>query len=92
MTDMDKLVDDLVTERPLVGEPGAPAVVQVLVRVHPDTKDRWKTAADLSGKTLSDFIRDAVDAVAAPIIDCQHTNRQVYPWSVLCLDCGQRLK
>lgn len=93
MTDMDKMVDDLLAETPnLATEPGAPAVVQVLVRVHPDTKERWKAAADLSGKTLSDFIRDAVDAVADPIIDCPHANRQVYPWSVICLDCGTRLK
>jgi hypothetical protein len=90
---MDKLVDDLLTEESnLRSEPGSPAVVQVLVRVHPDTKERWKTAADLSGKTLSDFIRDAVDAHADPIIDCPHPNRQVYPWSVLCLDCGTRIK
>lgn len=73
-------------------EPGAPATAQVLIRVHPETKERWKTAAEVAGKTMSDFIRDAVDAATTPLLECQHKNLQSYPWSVICLDCGKRFK
>lgn len=66
--------------------------VQVIVRVPAATRDRWKEAAEKSGVSMSEFVRAATDDRAAPILDCPHRSRRVYPWAQFCNDCGARLK
>lgn len=65
--------------------------VQVIVRVPAATRDRWKEAAEKSGVSMSEFVRASTDDRAAPILDCQHRSRRVYPWAQFCNDCGARL-
>lgn len=73
--------------------PGAPADKQVIVRVTEEMRDYWKAAAEASGISLSEFIRDLVQEAAAQVLDCAHPREMLrtYPWSTVCLKCGQRL-
>lgn len=75
---------------PTGAEPGE-GTVQVIVRVPARTRDRWKDAAERSGVSMSEFVRNAADDRAAPILDCPHRSRRVYPWAQFCNDCGARL-
>jgi hypothetical protein len=67
---------------------------QVLIRATPTSHQRWKEAAELTGVTMSEFIRDAVDAAAAELLDCPHDvqYRRWYPWAEVCLKCGNPLR
>lgn len=73
--------------------PGDPADKQVIVRVTAEMRDFWKAAAQASGVTLSEFIRDLVQTGASDVLECQHPQEALrqYPWSTVCLKCGQRL-
>jgi predicted HicB family RNase H-like nuclease len=75
-------------------EPGNPATTQVLIRCTPHDRDRWKQAAENRGLTLSDFIRQCLNAEAANTLDCNHplNQRRYYPWAEFCLECGLRLR
>lgn len=76
------------------GKPGAPASAQVLIRTNEVTRDRWKEAAAITGKSLSDFIRDLVTAAADEIIDCPHPS-QYRRWNLraeYCTKCGLKLR
>ena len=75
---------------PTGAEPGE-GTVQVIVRVTARTRDRWKEAAEKSGVSMSEFVRAATDDRAAPILDCPHSSRRVYPWAQFCNTCGARL-
>lgn len=75
-------------------DPGEPAGRQVLIRASAADHDRWKEAAAKQGVTLSEFIRDCLNARAKDLLDCPHplNERRWYPWSEMCLACGQRLR
>jgi len=75
------------------GQAGDPASRQVLIRANPADHDRWKAAASKLGVSLSEFIRDALNARSSELLDCQHpvNQRRFYPWAEICLACGDRL-
>lgn len=75
-------------------EPGDPAQRQVLIRATASDHDRWKQAAASQGVSLSEFIRDCLNARTKELLDCQHPigMRKVYPWSETCMACGERLR
>lgn len=75
-------------------EPGNPATSQVLIRCMREDRERWKAAAENRGLTLSDFIRQCLNAEASNILDCSHpvNMRRYYPWAEFCLECGLRLR
>lgn len=56
-------------------------------------REYWKTAAEKSGVSLSEFVRDLVQAGAEDVLECPHPveQRKSYPWSEVCLKCGTRL-
>lgn len=74
-------------------EGSAPLTAQTLIRNTADEKDRWKAAAEKHGKTMTDFIRDTLNAAAREVLECQHPleYRKTYPWSSTCTRCGERL-
>lgn len=65
---------------------------QVIVRAPEESHQRWKDAAARRGLSMSEFVRQAADAEAAQVLDCPHDRVQEYPWSAVCLRCGQRLR
>lgn len=69
---------------------GATATKQVLIRVSEEDHERWKTAADRDGSTLSDFLRKAANNAASEVLDCKHPIqfRKAYPWVEKCVQCG----
>lgn len=73
---------------------GEPASKQVLIRANEVDHERWKEAALKEGVSLSEFIRDCLNNRAKDILDCSHplNQRRYYPWSEMCLACGQRLR
>lgn len=75
-------------------KPGEPASKQVLIRANEVDHERWKRAAEARGVSLSEFIRDCLNDRASELLDCQHplNQRRYYPWSEMCLACGQRLR
>lgn len=75
-------------------EPGDPAQRQVLIRATTSDHERWKQAAASQGVSLSEFIRDCLNARAREVLDCQHPlhMRKIYPWSETCMACGERLR
>lgn len=74
--------------------PGEPADKQVVIRITQSMKDYWVRAAEANGVSLSEFIREAVQASSRDVLECDHPAgfRQVYPWSETCLQCGTRLR
>lgn len=75
-------------------EPGSPATAQVLIRTTYEDRERWKTAAERHGLTMSDFLRTVINEAVSNTLDCNHpTNmRRWYPWAEFCLACGMRLR
>lgn len=73
---------------------GDPANKQVLIRASSADHERWKLAAAKQGVSLSEFIRDCLNAKSSELLDCQHplTHRLSYPWAEICKACGQRLR
>ena len=93
---MDKVVEstDLTITPDTGSEPGRPASAQVLIRTTEAERDRWKLAAEASGKSLTEFARELLSGAAAEVLDCQHplNQRRYYPWAEFCLRCGIRLR
>lgn len=73
---------------------GDPANRQVLIRANSADHERWKEAAAKNGVSLSEFIRDCLNAKSSEVLDCQHppTHRLSYPWAEICTACGLRLR
>jgi len=73
---------------------GEPAQAQVIVRTTNEERERWKDAATKAGLSMSEWIRSMCTKEAMEVLECQHRQEDllVYPWSVTCLKCGQRLK
>jgi len=74
--------------------PGEPAQKQVLVRASESDHAKWKEAAEKSGVSMAEFIRDAVNAAAKSSLECEHPVelRKNYPWSEFCLKCNSRIR
>lgn len=66
---------------------------QVLIRVSEKDRQRWKQASEMSGKTLSSWIRDILNQEANNLLDCPHPLNEVkyYPWAQICTRCGLRI-
>lgn len=75
-----------------LGEDG-PSNKQIIVRTTDSDHERWKLAAHKEGKSLSQFIRDAVNSRVIDVLDCSHPieSRRYYPWAEFCLRCNARL-
>jgi predicted DNA-binding protein len=71
-----------------------PADKNILVRLTNKDRERWKEASEKMGVTMSQMIRDTVNAKVTEIIDCSHpvNMRRYYPWSEFCLKCQHRLR
>lgn len=91
---MDKIAETLNPTISKPGKKGSPAQAQILVRVTTETRDRWKQAAEHTGKPVSDFIRDLVNGAANEILECSHpTNmRRTNIRHEYCLKCGKQLR
>jgi len=91
---VDKIAETMdMTVSTLVGDDG-PTTKQVIVRTTDDDHERWKRASQRDGKSMSQFIREAVNARVSDILDCQHpiNMRRYYPWAEFCLKCNSRLR
>jgi predicted HicB family RNase H-like nuclease len=91
---VDKVAETLdMTVSQVIGDDG-PSTKQIIVRTTDVDHERWKAAAQKSGKSMSQFIRDAVNSRVSETLDCQHpTNmRRYYPWAEFCLKCNTRLR
>lgn len=94
-TAMDKLAETLKPTLPnTIGTPDKPAQKQVLIRTTEQDHTRWKQAAEHTGQTLSDYIRNITNEHTKNILDCPHPpqQRRWYPWAEFCTQCGQRLR
>lgn len=92
---MDKVAETLEpTISHLAKEDDGPAPATVLIRTNEYDKERWKQAADKIDMSLSQFIRETLNARVVDLLDCSHpTNmRRWYPWSEFCLKCETRLR
>ena len=78
---------------PMVNDDGGTADKQVLIRTTDKQRDYWKRASDMSGETLSSWIRNALDAAAVALLECSHpvNMTKFYPWATICTKCGKRL-
>lgn len=91
---VDKIAETMdMTMSQVVGDDG-PTTKQVIVRTTDDDHERWKRASQRDGKSMSQFIREAVNNRVAEILDCQHpmNMRRFYPWAEFCLKCNSRLR
>jgi predicted DNA binding CopG/RHH family protein len=92
---VDKMAETLTpTVSPISQEDDGPADKQVLIRTTEPERERWKQAASKEGISLSQFIRDTLNARAKELIDCLHPIefRRWYPWAEFCLKCDSRLR
>jgi len=93
---MNKVAEDIKPTRPANTNTadGETTNKQVLIRATELDQSRWKAAAAKKDISMSEFIRNACNAAAAELLDCQHPEhmRRTYPWSDTCLKCGTRLK
>ena len=80
------------TRKSSAGKDGEPAAKQVLLRASELDHKRWKEAADKRGVSMSEFIRDAVNAAAKGLLECPHPSnmKRFYPWATTCLQCGEK--
>ena len=73
---------------------GSPASKQVLIRANEGDHSRWKEAAEKSGVSLSEFIRDAVNAATKDLLECSHP-LEYRRWNLRaerCLKCGAKIR
>jgi len=92
---MDKVAETLTpTVSTINKEDDGPADKQVLIRTTEPERDRWRKAAEKEGISLSQFIRDLLNARARELLECSHPidQRRWYPWSEFCLKCNTRLR
>lgn len=91
---VDKVASSMdMTVSNAVGDDG-PSTKQIIVRASDIDHERWKQAAHAVGKSMSQFIRDNINAAVSDIIDCTHpqSQRKTYPWAEFCLKCNTRLR
>ena len=81
------------TRKPKTGATeGEPAPKQVLLRATEKDHLTWKAAAEKRGVSMSEFIRDAVNAASKELLECSHPSnmKRFYPWATTCLQCGEK--
>lgn len=84
----------LVRQSNIGSKPGSPASKQVLIRATEEDHARWKLAAEKTGITLSEFIRDAVNGAALDLLECSHP-LEYRRWNLRsekCLKCGEKIR
>lgn len=97
---MDKVADSMrdrdmtVAPRAREDDDTTPASKQVLIRATDAEHERWKRAASVQGVSMSQMVRDLVNAHCTDVLDCSHpTNmRRYYPWAEFCMKCNLRLR
>ena len=92
---MDKVIDaEGVAISAELDADNGPAGKQILIRIPEKDRERWKQASDITGQTMSQFIRNVVNKEVEGVLDCRHpiNRRRYYPWAEFCLDCGVRLR
>ena len=75
-------------------KPGSPASKQVLIRATEEDHARWKEAAEKSGITLSEYIRDVLNGAAKEDLDCIHP-LEYRRWNLRtekCMKCGAKIR
>lgn len=104
--DMDNDMDNLVAAMNRVAETldpvisqsitddDGPANKQILIRATEADHERWKRAAEKTGYSLSQFIRETMNVRVTEILDCSHplNMRKKYPWAEFCSKCNARLR
>lgn len=73
---------------------GSPATKQVLIRATDEDHLRWKEAAEKSGVTLSEYIRDVLNGASKEDLDCIHP-LEYRRWNLRtekCLKCGAKIR
>lgn len=93
---MDRVAETVVpTRKSNTGaKKGETAQSQILIRATTEDHELIKRAAAYMGVSMSEFIRNTAVDKAREMIECQHpmSHRKSYPWSEMCLKCGQRLR
>lgn len=92
---MNKVAEGLepTIARGTANENGNPSDKQVLIRTTDSERNRWKEASTHEQISLSAWIRNALNAEAKRILECDHPMNMMrfYPWAKICTKCGQRL-
>jgi predicted HicB family RNase H-like nuclease len=92
---MNKVAETLTpTISPVAKEDDRPISDQVLIRCFEEEKQSWKEAAQLEGKSMSEWIRNILNNESFKKLVCQHPfeYRRVLPWSERCTKCNKRLR
>lgn len=81
------------TVSPIEKNEDGPAGTSVLIRTTEENRERWRKAAEISGQTMSSWIRDILNARATELLECQHplNMMKLYPWAKICTKCNTRL-
>lgn len=81
------------TVSPMEKNEDGPAGTSVLIRTTDENRERWRKAAEISGQTMSAWIRDILNARATELLECQHPMNmmKLYPWAKICTKCNTRL-
>lgn len=81
------------TVSPMDKSEEGPAGTSVLIRTTEENRERWRKAAEISGQTMSSWIRDLLNARATELLECQHplNMMKLYPWAKICTKCNTRL-
>ena len=71
-----------------------PAGTSVLIRTTEQTREMWRRAAEITGLSMSAWIREVLNARAIELLECQHPMNmmKIYPWAKICTKCNTRLK
>jgi len=79
--------------RPMAKDEDGPAGKQVLIRTTESDRENWKKVSEMSGITLSAWIRDTLNAKARTFLECEHPSEMIrsYPWATVCTKCNRRL-
>lgn len=92
---MQKIVDTTgLSVSPIEKTDEGPAGTSVLIRTTEENRERWRKAAEMSGQTMSSWIRDILNARSTELLECQHPMNmmKIYPWAKICTKCNTRLK
>lgn len=93
---MDRVADSIVPtrSRSTGSTKGETAQSQILIRASSEDHELIKKAAAFLGISMSEFVRKTAVEKSRELTECQHpmSHRKSYPWSEVCLKCGQRLK
>jgi len=96
---MDAIAEDLdmtIATKPPTDDDqeGVNADKQILIRATRGEHERWKRAAEIQNTSMSQLVRDLVNAHVQGVLDCPHPPeyRKSYPWAEFCRKCDTRLR